>query len=48
MANNRIDLLNHTFSRTLRGYAPEEVDDFLRDAANDLSLPDGNNGPTDG
>ncbi len=33
MAVNRIDLLNHNFSRTLRGYSPEEVDTFLQDVA---------------
>jgi len=48
MANNRIDLLNHTVSRTLRGYDPDEVDAFLRDVADNLSQPDGNNGFTDG
>ncbi len=36
MAVNRIDLLNHTFSRSLRGYATEEVDGFLQDVADAL------------
>ncbi len=33
MAVNRIDLLNHSFSRSMRGYSPEEVDGFLHDVA---------------
>lgn len=33
MAVNRIDLLNHTFSRSMRGYSTEEVDSFLQDVA---------------
>lgn len=37
MAVNRIDLLNHTFSRTLRGYDPEEVDNFLQDIADAMA-----------
>lgn len=37
MAINRIDLLNHTFSRTLRGYDPDEVDGFLQDVADSLA-----------
>jgi cell division initiation protein len=37
MAVNRIDLLNHTFSRVLRGYSPEEVDSFLQDAADSMA-----------
>ena len=37
MAVNRIDLLNHTFSRALRGYDPEEVDNFLQDAADAMA-----------
>ena len=36
MAVNRIDLLNHTFSRALRGYDPEEVDNFLQDVADTM------------
>lgn len=30
--NQRINLLNHEFSRSLRGYSPSEVDDFIQDA----------------
>ena len=37
MAVNRIDLLNHTFSRALRGYDPEEVDNFLQDVADTMA-----------
>jgi cell division initiation protein len=37
MAVNRIDLLNHSFSRTLRGYDPEEVDTFLQEVADSLA-----------
>ena len=37
MAVNRIDLLNHSFSRTLRGYDTEEVDSFLQDVADTLA-----------
>ncbi|MDR2488157.1 MAG: DivIVA domain-containing protein [Desulfovibrio sp.] len=37
MAVNRIDLLNRTFSRALRGYDPEEVDSFLQDAADTMA-----------
>ena len=37
MAVNRIDLLNHTFSRALRGYDPEEVDSLLQDVADTLA-----------
>lgn len=37
MSVNRIDLLNHTFSRALRGYDPEEVDSFLQDVADTLA-----------
>jgi hypothetical protein len=48
MANNRTYLLNHTLSRTLCGYDPDEVYYFLRKAADNLSLPDGNNGSPDG
>lgn len=36
MAVNRIDLLNHTFSRSLRGYDPEEVDNLLQEVADTL------------
>jgi cell division initiation protein len=37
MAVNRIDLLNHTFSRVLRGYDPEEVDSYLQDIADTMA-----------
>ena len=37
MTVNRIDLLNHSFSRTIRGYSPEEVDTFLHDAADTVA-----------
>jgi cell division initiation protein len=37
MAVNRVDILNHTFSRTLRGYDPEEVDNYLQDVADTLA-----------
>lgn len=37
MAVNRIDLLNHSFSRSLRGYDPEEVDSFIQEVADSLA-----------
>jgi cell division initiation protein len=37
MSVNRIDLLNHTFSRVLRGYDPEEVDTYLQDIADTMA-----------
>lgn len=37
MAVNRIDLLNPSFSKTLRGYDPDEVDNFLQEAADTLA-----------
>lgn len=37
MAVNRIELLNHSFSRVLRGYAPEEVDNLLQEVADTLA-----------
>jgi len=37
MSVNRIDLLNHTFSRVLRGYNPEEVDSYLQDVADTMA-----------
>ena len=37
MSVNRIDLLNHSFSRSLRGYDPEEVDTVLHDAADAIA-----------
>lgn len=36
MAVNRIDLMNHSFSRVLRGYDPEEVDNLLQEVADTL------------
>lgn len=36
MAVSRIDLLNHTFSRSFRGYSPQEVDRLLQDLADTL------------
>lgn len=36
MAVNRIDLLNHSFSRALRGYDPDEVDNLLQEVADTL------------
>ena len=37
MTVNRIDLLNRSFARALRGYDPEEVDNFLQDAADTMA-----------
>jgi cell division initiation protein len=37
MSVNRIDLLNHTFSRALRGYDPNEVDNFMQEVADALA-----------
>ena len=37
MAVNRIDLLNPSFSRALRGYDADEVDNFLQEAADTLA-----------
>lgn len=37
MSVNRIDLLNHSFSRSLRGYDTEEVDTILHDAADTIA-----------
>lgn len=37
MSVNRIDLLNHSFSRSLRGYDTEEVDTILHDAADAIA-----------
>lgn len=36
MSVSRIDILNHTFSRTLRGYNPQEVDVYLQDIADTM------------
>lgn len=33
----RIDLLNPKFSKSLRGYTPEEVDEFLQDVADSMA-----------
>ena len=37
MVVHSIDLLNHTFSRVLRGYDPEEVDNFMQEVADTLA-----------
>ena len=37
MSVNRIDLLNHTFSRALRGYDANEVDNFMQEVADTLA-----------
>lgn len=37
MSVNRIEILNHTFSRSLRGYDPQEVDDLLNDVADTVA-----------
>lgn len=37
MAVNRIDLLNQSFTRVLRGYDPEEVDGYLQEVADTLA-----------
>ncbi len=37
MSVNRIDLLNHTFSRAFRGYDPDEVENVLHDAADAIA-----------
>ncbi len=37
MAINRIDLLNHRFSRSIRGYDPEEVDLYLQEISDTLA-----------
>lgn len=37
MAIRRINLLNHEFSRSLRGYDPTEVTDFLHDVESSLA-----------
>lgn len=36
MAISRIDILNHVFNRSLRGYNPDEVDHLLQEAADAL------------
>lgn len=36
MAVSRIDLLNHSFSRSFRGYTPHEVERLLQDLADTL------------
>lgn len=37
MAIHRIDLLNHNFSKSLRGYDTGEVDEFLHEVADSLA-----------
>jgi cell division initiation protein len=37
MSINRIELLNHSFSRSIRGYDPQEVDTLLHDAADSIA-----------
>ncbi len=37
MALNRIDLLNHDFPRSFRGYAPAEVDRFIQELADTIA-----------
>ncbi|MDR0828058.1 MAG: DivIVA domain-containing protein, partial [Desulfovibrio sp.] len=37
MSVNRVDILNHNFSRTMRGYNPEEVDGYLQEVAETLT-----------
>ncbi|MDR0339338.1 MAG: DivIVA domain-containing protein [Desulfovibrio sp.] len=37
MAVNRVDLLNHTFSRALRGYDTDEVDNVIQEVADTLA-----------
>ncbi|MDR3176249.1 MAG: DivIVA domain-containing protein [Desulfovibrio sp.] len=37
MSVNRVDILNRTFSRSLRGYDPEEVDNYLQEVAETLT-----------
>ncbi|BFR48805.1 DivIVA domain-containing protein [Nitratidesulfovibrio sp. HK-II] len=36
MSVSRIDLLNHSFSKSLRGYATEEVDRLMQEAADTI------------
>lgn len=33
----RIDLLNHNFTRAFRGYSPQEVDDFIQDIVDTMA-----------
>ena len=37
LKNQRINLLNQEFSRSLRGYSPREVDDFIQDAVDTIA-----------
>lgn len=37
LKNQRINLLNHEFSRSLRGYSPREVDEFIQDAVDTIA-----------
>lgn len=36
MSISKIDILNHSFSRSLRGYNPQEVDGYLQDIADTI------------
>lgn len=36
MSISKIDILNHSFSRSLRGYSPQEVDGYLQDIADTI------------
>lgn len=36
MSVSKIDILNHSFSRSLRGYYPREVDGYLQDVADTI------------
>ena len=36
MSVSKIDILNHNFSRSLRGYNPQEVDGYLQDIADTI------------
>ena len=37
LKNQRINLLNQEFSRSLRGYSPRAVDDFIQDAVDTIA-----------
>jgi len=36
MSISKIDILNHSFSRSLRGYNPQEIDGYLQDIADTI------------
>jgi DivIVA domain len=36
MSVSKIDILNHDFSRSLRGYNPQQVDGYLQDIADTI------------